>query len=220
MDNPLLVNLLKKSQAILIFTGAGISTSSGIPDYRGPQGVWKTSDPVYYQDFVRSEAARIEYWNQKLESWPSIRDAQPTATHRAIVELEVAGKVHMVVTQNIDGLHEKAGTSRERLVEIHGTNLKVECLNCHVLSEPDQHFEAFAQSQTPPLCEACGGLLKPATISFGQSLRQEDILMAAKASSEAGLVIALGSTLSVQPAATIPLAAAKRGTQGVALIKT
>ncbi len=211
MANILLVNLLKKSQAILVFTGAGISTSSGIPDYRGPQGVWKTSDPVYYQDFVHSEASRIEYWEQKLEAWPCIRDAQPTATHRAIAALEDAQKVHMVVTQNIDGLHEKAGTSSTRLIEVHGTNLKVECLNCHTMSEPDEHFAAFAKTHSAPLCENCGGLLKPATISFGQSLREEDILMASKATNEADLVISLGSTLSVQPAATIPLAAAKRG---------
>lgn len=212
MTNPELTDLLERSRAILIFTGAGISTSSGIPDYRGPEGVWKTKEPVYFQDFMTDEAARIEYWDQKLETWPAIRDAEPNATHRAVARLEAVGKILIVVTQNIDGLHEKAGTSVERLVELHGSNLKVECMTCHAMSEPDPHFDAFDENRRPPLCESCGGFLKPATISFGQSLRQEAIARAAKATGDADMVIALGSSLSVHPAATIPLAAAKRGT--------
>ena len=120
-DSPL-VEYLRASAKILVFTGAGISTGSGIPDFRGPDGVWKRRQPVYYQDFMTSEAARIEHWDYKLEGWLAFRDACPNATHRAVVDLERAGKILMVVTQNIDGLHSKAGTSPDRLVEIHGTN--------------------------------------------------------------------------------------------------
>ena len=177
---------------------------------RGPQGVWKTRDPVYFDDFMSSAAARVEYWDQKLEAWPSFRDAAPNPVHLAIAELERAGKVAMVVTQNIDGLHTKAGTSDELLVEIHGTNGAVECMGCHELTDPRAHFERFAETRQAPLC-GCGGYLKPATISFGQSLRVEDLQRAAKAVETTDLAIALGSTLSVYPAASFPLAAADRG---------
>lgn len=205
-----LAQLLRASRNILIFTGAGISTTSGIPDFRGPEGVWKRRQPVYYHDFMRSESARIEHWDYKLEGWPAFRAARPNATHHAIVQLERAGKVAAVVTQNIDGLHTRAGTSREKLVELHGTNSLVECQSCGELSDPEPHFEAFRRSRRPPLCH-CGGFLKPATISFGQNLRNEDLERAETAAAGADLVVALGSTLSVYPAANIPLAAAARG---------
>src|SRR5205809_4418571 len=116
-----LVELLRAGKEVLVFTGAGISTGSGIPDFRGPEGVWKRRQPVYYHDFMRSEAARIEHWDYKLEAWPAFRAAKPNAIHRAIVDLERAGKVRAVVTQNIDGLHASAGTAAERLIELHGT---------------------------------------------------------------------------------------------------
>ncbi len=208
--DPHLVKLLRDAGDILIFTGAGISTGSGIPDFRGPQGVWKTRQPVYYQDFMTSEEARVEAWDFKLESWESFRDARPTATHRAIVELERAGKLAMVVTQNIDGLHQKAGTSRDRLIEIHGTNSEIECQTCREHSDPQEHFTQFAATRKPPLCH-CGGFLKSATISFGQNLVEEDLEAAAAVTDRADLVVALGSTLSVYPAASLPLMAVQRG---------
>jgi NAD-dependent deacetylase len=206
-----LVELLRESKSMLLFTGAGISTGSGIPDFRGPEGVWKRRQPVYYHDFMRSEAARVEHWEFKLEGWAGYRDAKPNATHEAIVRLQKAGKVEAVVTQNIDGLHERAGTSREKLVELHGTNTFIECQTCRKRTEPGPHFEEFARTRKPPECE-CGGFLKPATISFGQNLRNEDVERAERAAKRADLVVALGSTLSVYPAANIPLLAARRGT--------
>ena len=205
-----LSDLIRDAERIFVFTGAGISTGSGIKDFRGPQGVWKTHQPVYFDDFMSSESARVEYWNQKLEAWPSFRDAEPNPVHLAIAELERAGKVAMVVTQNIDGLHTKAGTSSELLVEIHGTNGAVECMSCHEMSDPDAHFALFAETGNAPDC-ACGGFLKPATISFGQNLRPDDLRRAAESVQESDLAISLGSTLSVYPAASFPLAAAERG---------
>jgi len=205
-----LADYLRASGRILIFTGAGISTGSGIPDFRGPEGVWKRRQPVYYHDFMRSEAARIEHWDYKLEGWAAFRDAKPNATHEAIVQLERGGKVQAVVTQNIDGLHSRAGTSADRLVELHGTNSLVECQSCGRKSDPEPQFEFFRKAKQPPLCE-CGGFLKPATISFGQNLRNEDLERAERAAKAADLVVALGSTLSVHPAANIPLLAASRG---------
>jgi NAD-dependent deacetylase len=210
-DENKLAVMLRRAGKILFFTGAGISTGSGIPDFRGPQGVWKRRQPVYYHDFMRSEAARIEHWDYKLEAWPAFRDARPNAAHKAIVSLERAGKVLAVVTQNIDGLHERAGTAANKLVELHGTNSFIECQTCGKRSDPAAHFEYFSQTRKPPLCE-CGGFLKPATISFGQNLRNEDLERAQQFAEQADLVVALGSTLSVYPAANIPLIAAGCGT--------
>ena len=202
--------MLRKTRQALIFTGAGISTGSGIPDFRGPQGVWTRRKPVYFQDFLNSEAARIEHWDYKLEGWDGFRNARPNAVHHAIVALEKAGKVLTVVTQNIDGLHALAGTDPQRLVELHGTNLLVECVNCRSRTDPQPHFEFFREHRKPPIC-GCGGFLKPATISFGQSLEPETLKRAEEAAMAADLVVALGSTLSVYPAASFPLMAAQRG---------
>ena len=206
----ILADYLRASKKALIFSGAGISTGSGIPDFRGPQGVWTRRRPVYFQDFMTSEAARIEHWDYKLEGRDAFRNARPTAVHDAIVRLERAGKLRSVITQNIDGLHSLAGTSAERLIELHGTNALVECQSCHWCGDPDPHFEYFRLNRRPPLCQ-CGGFLKPATISFGQNLDPTELDRAREAAMEADLVVALGSTLSVYPAASFPLIAAQRG---------
>ncbi len=205
-----LVGSIRSSEKILIFTGAGISTGSGIPDFRGPRGIWKTSTPVYYRDFMTSEKQRIIYWEQKLDGWEKYRNAVPNEAHMAVVQLEKAGKLLMVVTQNIDGLHTRAGTSPSRIVELHGTMSAVECQSCGMRSEPEPCFAEFKETRKPPLC-SCGGYLKPATISFGQNLRQQDLQEAFDAASRADLVISLGSTLSVTPAANVPLQAAVNG---------
>jgi NAD-dependent protein deacetylase/lipoamidase len=205
-----LVERLRASRRILIVSGAGVSTASGIPDFRGPGGVWTRRLPVYYSAFLASEAARVEYWDFKLETWEIYQHARPNAVHHAIVALERAGKIVAVVTQNVDGLHRRAGTSADLLVEMHGTDRLVECQTCHATSDPAPHFALFKTTRRPPSC-ACGGVLKPATISFGQSLRATDLDRAAAAAGEADLVLALGSTLSVYPAASIPLLAAERG---------
>jgi len=206
----LLSDYLRASHKVLIFTGAGISTGSGIPDFRGPQGVWTRRQPVYFQDFMTSEAARIEHWDYKLEGWDGFRAARPNAVHDAIVRLERAGKMLAVVTQNIDGLHALAGTSAGRLVELHGTNLLVECQSCKRRGDPEPHFEFFRVNRKPPRCD-CGGFLKPATISFGQSLDPQVLERAQEPAAQADFVVALGSTLSVYPAASVPLLAAQRG---------
>lgn len=206
-----LIGLLTGATRILVFTGAGISTASGIPDYRGPQGVWKTRTPVFYQDFMSSVESRREYWQQKMEDAETWGTAEPNEVHHAVVRLERAGKLEMVVTQNVDGLHSAAGTSDEKLVEIHGTNRLIECQTCRARSLPAPHFANFRKTREPPVCE-CGGYLKPATISFGQSLRVAELARATDAADRCDLVLALGSTLSVMPAASIPLRATERGT--------
>jgi NAD-dependent deacetylase len=208
MPSPALTDYLKESHRMMIFTGAGVSTASGIPDFRGPGGVWTKRAPVYYDDFMSSESARIEHWDYKLEAWPAFKAAQPNAVHQAIVALEEAGKVVAVVTQNIDGLHSLAGT--KSLIELHGTNALVECQTCLWRGDPEAHYEFFRVHRKPPLCH-CGGFLKPATVSFGQSLKPADLEKATEVARHCDLVVALGSTLSVYPAASFPLFAAQRG---------
>ena len=205
-----LAGLIAGADAILLVTGAGVSTDSGIPDFRGPKGVWKTEQPVMYQDFVQDPDARVEYWDQKSRAAAAFNAAHPGAVHRACVDLEAAGKLHTLVTQNVDGLHAGAGTSKAKLVEVHGTAMEVSCLDCGERTPTQPHLDAFDTSGVAPICH-CGGLLKPATISFGQNLDAMTLYRAQMAAEESDLVIALGSTLSVYPAAEIPLVAARRG---------
>ena len=205
-----LIDYLQNATRILIFTGAGISTASGIPDFRGPNGVWKVRQPVYYQDFMASKEARIESWDQKLEGWAAFENAMPNAVHKAIADLEAADKIEAVITQNIDGLHARAGTTQDRLIELHGTNAAIECQSCGARSDPERHYAAFRRTRKPPVC-ACGGFLKTATISFGQNLLEDNLYRAANAAGQADLVLSLGSTLSVYPAASFPLLTARKG---------
>jgi NAD-dependent deacetylase len=209
--NPDLVALLRHHRRLLIFTGAGISTGSGIPDFRGPGGVWTTQRPVMYQDFIASEAARLAHWEYKLAAADAFLRARPNVVHEAIVRLERAGRIRRIVTQNIDGLHQKAGSRPERVVELHGTNAEVECLDCGHRAPSPPILDHFRATQRPPVCEDCGGPLKIATISFGQALRPADVRAAEQAALTADMVVALGSSLSVYPAAAIPKLAAERG---------
>ena len=202
--------LMREAERILVFTGAGISTGSGIPDFRGPQGIWKRRQPVYFQDFMRSEEARAEHWDYKLEGFEAFRDAKPNAAHRALVELERRGKLEALVTQNIDGLHQDAGHREDLVIELHGTNRKIECVMCGVFTEPEPAFEEFRRTRRCPRCP-CGGLMKTATVSFGQRMPEEKLSLAFEAAARADLVIAIGSTLEVEPAASVPLAAHQAG---------
>ncbi|HEX5100213.1 MAG TPA: Sir2 family NAD-dependent protein deacetylase [Polyangiaceae bacterium] len=202
--------LLGRAERILAFTGAGISTASNIPDFRGPDGVWRTRTPVELPAFLRSEEARIEYWSWKLEGYPAFRDARPNDAHLALVTLEERGKLEAVVTQNVDGLHRAAGTSAERLVELHGTNSEAVCLGCAVREPVKRCMDEFAETQRPPLCKHCGELMKPGVVMFGQALEAGDLRRANAAAGRADLVIALGSSLVVTPAANVPLVALRR----------
>ena len=202
--------LLRRAERVLAFTGAGISTGSNIPDFRGPDGVWRTRVPVELPAFVRSEQARIEYWSWKLEGYAAFRDARPNAAHRALVTLEEQSKLEAVVTQNVDGLHRAAGTSAERLVELHGTNSEAVCMGCAAREPVQRCMDEFAASGRPPLCKHCGELMKPGVVMFGQALEAEDLRRANAAAGRADLVIALGSSLVVTPAANVPLVALRR----------
>ena len=205
-----LADLFRAHGPALVFTGAGMSTRSGIRDYRGPDGVWKTRQPVYIQEFLASAESRVEYWDYKLEGWASFRDARPNAAHLALVDLERMGQLAALVTQNVDGLHVIAGNSEDVVVEIHGTNRYLTCLTCGQREEPGPIYEAFAATREVPVC-GCGGWLKPATISFGQALGPATLERAYAAARSARLAISIGSTLVVEPAASVPLIARQAG---------
>jgi len=202
--------LLWEADSVLILTGAGISTASGIPDFRGPNGVWKSQRPVMYDQFINDERRRRLYWEQKSAAAEYFDKAKPNAVHRACVELEAADKIEMIVTQNVDGLHTEAGTSGAKLIEVHGTAREAACLTCHERSPVGPHIDAFVETSAIPVCH-CGGLLKPATISFGQPLEAMSMYNAHRAAEQCDLVVALGSTLAVYPAAEIPWAPTQRG---------
>lgn len=209
-DAEALASALEPAHRVLVFTGAGMSTRSGIPDYRGPDGLWKKRQPVYYADFLASADKRRYYWEGKAQGWEGFAAARPNAAHDAIVQLERMSRLQCVVTQNIDGLHQAAGTSRERLIEIHGTNLETECIGCARRGDPSVAVAEFRRTSEVPTCE-CGAWLKLATVSFGQAVPPELLQRAARESAASDLVLALGSTLSVQPACEIPLVGVRRG---------
>jgi len=199
------------SQNIIGFTGAGISTESGIPDFRSPNGVWARNRMIEYQEFVSSRAGRIEYWRQKVESWPAMRDAAPNAGHGAFVELERQGKLQAMITQNIDGLHQRAGQSPALVIELHGTTAEASCLSCGCRIPMDEAIRRIQLGDPAPECEKCGGFLKPATISFGQAMPERELARAMQLSQSCEVFIAAGSSLVVQPAALLPLVAKQSG---------
>ena len=205
-----LVKRLQKRPRLLVFTGAGVSTGSGIPDFRGPDGLWTKSTPVYFKDFLLSHEERVRHWTYKLEGWDSFRHARPNRAHQALAQLDHQGRLHTLVTQNIDGLHQLAGHSNERIIELHGTNRLVQCVSCLRSVKPDPIFAEFSRTRKPPRCP-CGGFLKPATVSFGQAMPQEKIERALTAASQAQVVCSIGSTLEVEPAASVPRTASQCG---------
>lgn len=210
-----LVRLLQEARRVFVFTGAGISTRSNIPDFRGPRGVYKNRSPVYFQEFIASEQSRREYWAFKSEGYSAFRDARPNAAHLALVSLEKLGKLSLIATQNVDGLHQLAGTSSERLVELHGTNQSVECVDCGEQEPPERCMSDFGASGEPPKCLACGGWMKPAVVMFGQGLDLGRLRKAQACSRAADLVLSLGSSLVVTPACDLPLAGVQAGAKYV-----
>ncbi len=211
--------LVHSSDRIVVLTGAGISTDSGIADYRGPNGLWtknpkaeRTSDIRYY---LNDPEVRRLAWEHRLGS--PIWDAQPNAGHRALVELERQGRLDTLVTQNIDGLHHLAGTSPERIIEIHGNARTVVCWECGDSAPMERALERVRAGEADPPCRSCGGILKSATISFGQQLVAADLLRAEQAAQRADLVLAIGSTLSVYPAAGLIPSALEHGARLVIL---
>jgi NAD-dependent deacetylase len=202
---------LGKARHAVVFTGAGISTESGIPDFRSPGGVWSRNRPVYYEDFLASPEARFEYWRQKSEAANDFQRAEPNTGHLMIARWEQMGRLAAVITQNIDGLHQQAGS--RRVLELHGTARWIKCVDCEQRFEPKPLVEAFRTRQAVPPCPACGGRLKSATISFGQALPTEVLEESIQLAEASDLFLAIGSSLVVHPAAGLPQVARRAGAQ-------
>ncbi|MEA2040521.1 MAG: Sir2 family NAD-dependent protein deacetylase [Thermodesulfobacteriota bacterium] len=205
--------MIKQAQKILVFSGAGLSTESDIPDYRSPGGVWEKYDPsdFYFDKIVSDETAREKYWEMSTEFYKPMKDAMPNRAHLAIKTLEDAGKLLAVVTQNIDHLHHKAENSEEKIIELHGTAFSVSCLSCGKKYDRDEIEERLRSGVRIPYCDDCSGILKPDTISFGQAMPQDKIALAISYASECDLCLVLGSSLVVYPAASVPSHAVSNG---------
>lgn len=195
----------------MVFTGAGISTESGIPDFRSPGGVWTRMQPIYFQDFIASEETRREAWRRRFDNRDGWTGAQPNSGHYAVAKLVASGKVAAVITQNVDNLHQHSGVPEEKIIELHGNATYATCLSCHVRIELAQLEQEFHTSGSIAPCRFCGGIIKSATISFGQQMPQRPMLRAQEETQRCDLFIVMGSSLSVFPAAEFPALAKRNG---------
>ena len=198
--------MIKDAQKILVFSGAGLSTESGIPDFRSEGGLWEKYDPMdfYYQKIISDEKARTKYWEMIKDVYGILQDAPPNRAHLAIKALEDNGKLLAVVTQNIDGLHHEAGNSPDKIIEIHGTVATISCLSCGKQYEKDGIIKRLHSGEEVPYCDDCSGILKPDSISFGQAMPEHKMSQAIMHARNCDLCIVLGSSLVVYPAASIP----------------
>lgn len=202
---------LSAANTVVAFTGAGISTESGIPDFRSPGGIWATSQPVLFDDFRASADARYEYWRQKAVSHRGFENSKPNTGHEVLARWEREGRLRGVITQNIDGLHQDAGN--RNVIELHGSARFVSCLNCEARFDADPMVEQFLAEDAVPPCPECNGLLKHATISFGQALKPDILEAAIQLSRDADCFLAMGSSLVVEPAASLPRLAKQEGSR-------
>jgi NAD-dependent deacetylase len=203
--------MIAEADSIVAFTGAGISTESGIPDFRSPGGIWTKYKPIEFSDFLRSEEARRETWRRKFATEPTLKKATPNAGHRALAKLVEQGKMPAVITQNIDGLHQASGVPEGQVIELHGNTTYAACLDCRRRYELDWVRSIFADTERLPVCTDCSGHIKTATISFGQSMPEAAMARAHEATLAADLFIVLGSSLVVYPAAGFPVLAKRNG---------
>lgn len=206
-----LKQLLVDATNVVAFTGAGISTESGIPDFRSPGGIWTKYQPIDFRDFMGSEEMRRESWRRKFATDETMRQATTNAGHRALARLHEDGKLKALITQNIDGLHQASGVPDEAVIELHGNATYATCLACGERHEIDWAKSVFSDNETIPTCTACDGIVKTATISFGQSMPEDEMLRAQDATLAADLFIVLGSSLVVYPAAGFPIMAKQNG---------
>ena len=206
-----LAEMIAKADRIVVFTGAGISTESGIPDFRSPQGIWANTTPIYYDEYVRSADARTDAWQRKFEIDKDIIDAVPNRGHRAVAKLVRTGKVASVITQNIDGLHQLSGVPDEKIIELHGNGTYAKCLTCSLRYELGPIKQAFESEKILPVCGECGGIVKTATISFGQAMPEGPMDRARTETLACDMFLAVGSSLVVFPAAGFPSVAKQNG---------
>jgi len=212
-----LAALLRTAKRAVVFTGAGISTESGIPDFRSPGGIWTKMMPVQFQDYIADPAQRRVSWERRFEMEETWNRVRPNDGHRAVAELAERGIVAHVITQNIDNLHQASGLPAEKVIELHGNTSYAKCLTCGVRIEIADIRAHFHKHGDAPGCRLCGGIVKTATISFGQAMPEAEMARAEAASLDADLFLVMGSSLSVYPAAAFPLLAKRNGARLVIL---
>jgi len=203
--------LIGSARRIVAFTGAGISTESGIPDFRSPGGIWTKYQPIYFDDFMSSEEMRREAWRRKFATDETMQKAEPNAGHRALAKLVEQGKMTAIITQNVDGLHQRSGVPESKIIELHGNSTYATCLDCGHRYELEPIRKAFQGKGTLPICEKCDGIVKTATISFGQAMPEIQMARAQDETMACDLFMVLGSSLVVYPAAGFPRIAKRRG---------
>ncbi len=206
----ILAERIAQGGGTVAFTGAGISTESGIPDYRGAGGVWDRFQPVYFDRFMKSREARIEYWRQKGELYRGLVEARPNPAHLALFRLHELGLLTAVITQNVDNLHQMSGLPADRVIELHGNTRRIRCMSCGRIHPEAESHRRVREGDLAPECD-CGGYLKPDTISFGQAMPAEEMGRAVALARESDLFLVVGSTLLVQPAASLPAHALDAG---------
>ncbi|MCA8901901.1 MAG: Sir2 family NAD-dependent protein deacetylase [Hyphomonas sp.] len=211
-----LASLLSHANRVVVFTGAGISTESGIPDFRSPGGVWSKMKPIYFQDFVKSRDSRREAWTRVFNRTAGWTGAAPNAGHMAIADLVGRGKVAAVITQNVDNLHQESGVPDDRVIEVHGNASYARCLGCGKRYELED-LRHYWEADEDITCMFCTGLVKTATISFGQAMPEEEMNRAMEEAISCDLFLVLGSSLVVYPAAELPIMA-KRAGAAVAIV--
>ena len=203
--------MIQESKRGVVFTGAGISTESGIPDFRSPGGIWTKYQPINFNDFMASEEMRRESWRRKFASDAVMKQAKPNKGHLAVGKLVQQGKVSSVITQNIDGLHQMSGVPDEKVIELHGNATYAHCLDCGQRMELEEVRKIFENKETLPICAQCNGIIKTATISFGQAMPVAEMQLAEKETLACDLLLAMGSSLVVYPAAGFPELAKRNG---------
>ncbi|WP_460232295.1 SIR2 family NAD-dependent protein deacylase [Aurantivibrio plasticivorans] len=206
-----IASLLRSSQCAVAFTGAGISTESGIPDFRSPGGLWDKYQPIYFDDYMSSIEMRKESWRRKIQTDKVIGVAKPNTGHLSLAQLVADGHLRSIITQNIDGLHQSSGISEQNIIELHGNSTYAKCLDCQKRFDLKPLLAAFEKDETLPVCDECRGIVKTGTISFGQPMPEEEMERAYVMTEAADVFIVLGSSLSVYPAAAFPENAARRG---------
>ncbi len=206
----LVAQQLVKGGRNVVFTGAGISTESGIPDFRSKGGIWDKYRPVYFDEFMSSKDARIEYWKQKAELYPDLMKAKPNPAHMSVAGLYEIGLIEAVITQNIDGLHQESGIPDENVIELHGNTLRARCMSCGKTASLEEIHRRIEKGDLAPECK-CGGYIKSDTISFGQAMPEDELERATELARSSDLFMVVGSTLLVHPAAAMPVLAKENG---------
>jgi len=212
-----IIKLIKTSKKTIVLTGAGISTESGLPDFRSKEGFWTKNKPIQFQDYLDDEEKQRLSWSRNIELHKILREITPNIGHAFVEKVINFNKENLLITQNIDGLHQRSGIQEHRIIEIHGNAIEAKCLNCEKKAEILDFHSAIKTNNPLPKCLNCNGIVKVATISFGQPMNESDMLKASKISSECELMIVMGSSLSVMPAGQIPNLAIQSGAKLVIL---